>query len=149
MISATRLKKNGFTLIELVIVLVLIGILGAYVATTGGAGQMLSVPSQAETLASNIRHLQTQANASGKRMGLTVSTGSYLLGECTGTTGCASIINTTSVPVEQGVALSGPALYFSTLGQPSAAASYTLSYDGYTYRVSVDELTGFVTVTGI
>ena len=49
-----RSRTAGFTLIELVVVIVVLGIMAAYV-TFDASPSELSLPSQAETMASNIR----------------------------------------------------------------------------------------------
>ncbi len=152
-------SSAGFTLIELIIVIVVLGIMAAY-ATFNASPSELSLPSQAQTMASNIRHLQTVANT-GKRTRLSVvsgTNGSYTGVTCTNTNdSCAAIAPIFSVTLEKSVDLGGTSdiLYFDTLGRPSSSvegntatsASYTISHSGSSKTVAVATLTGFVTVS--
>ena len=152
-ISPTR----GFTLIELVVVIVVLGIMAAYAAFNASPAE-LSIPSQAQTMASNIRHLQAVAN-SGKRTRLTVTTASpgvYAGYVCNNSNdNCVSTTSVFSVPLDKNISLSGPSpLYFDTLGRPCSSVSdcTPIPYD-YDYLVGgqktvrVAMSTGFVTVS--
>jgi MSHA pilin protein MshC len=66
---------KGFTLVELVIVIAMLGTLSAYAAMTRVSPSEMSLTSQAQTLASDIRRVQTLAYTSGKRMRLGITTG--------------------------------------------------------------------------
>ena len=155
-------RKDGFTLVELVFVIVIVGIMSAYVTMQGYSAAEMSLPSQAQKMASDIRHARTLATTWGQRLRLSVTAGAngnYQVVSCTvnPTTGVVSSCNASpvvdpvtgigfSVNLQKGVALAGPTtLDFNSLGQPSAAASYTLT-SGSVKTINVAALTGFVTV---
>lgn len=137
----------------IVVVLGIMAMVG--VETFSNPHPELSIPSQAEKLASSLRFLQTQANASGKAMGLTVAVNgkSYSYGECTNSA-CDNAPKSTLVNIEFkefDILLSGtPAtIYFDTLGRPSAAATYVfkITASGSALgRVCVETVTGYVRV---
>lgn len=148
-------RQFGFTLVELVIVIVVLGIMSAYAIMNSASPSELSLPSQAATMASDIRHTQTLAHTTGNRMRLTIVTGangSYSSASCDTSNVCSNVF---SVSLEKNVVLGGATttLYFDTLGQPktsanvATSASYTLAYGGSTKTINVAALTGFVTVT--
>ena len=181
--SATQ----GFTLVELVVVIAALGVLSAYAAMTTVSPAEMSLPSQAQTLASDIRRVQTLAYTSGNRMRLSITpgtNGTYTALSCVivngdtycggvqhvldaewksscvvvnGTTlcSCATVSGVTSCPassfsvtLQKGVTLAGTSILdFGSDGQPSASASYTLTYGGSTKTVAVTALTGLVAVT--
>ena len=142
--------QAGFTLVELVVVIAVLGIMSTVAIMNSGSPAELSLPSQAEKMANDVRYIQTLAHTSGKRMRFSITTGangSYSSASCDSVSGpCTSPV--TVGKLEKGIVLGGTATVdFDTLGQPSAAASYTLTIDGSKKTVSVAPLTGFVTVT--
>jgi MSHA pilin protein MshC len=160
----------GFTLVELVIVIVVLGIISVYAVVKSVSPAEITLPSQAQTLASDIRHAQTLAYTWGKRMRLSISAGTTYSVSCvTGASGSpCNTSNDFSVTLKKDVVLAGSvtrqdgapltcpasasALEFNSLGQPvdclgnSAFASYTLT-SGSSKTVFVAALTGLVTVS--
>lgn len=146
----------GFTLIELVIILVILGILAAYAVQNNGHPSELSLPSQAESMASNLRYLQN-ISTTGNRTRLTVTggaNGNYLGERCTtvdGSLNCTAWATVFDVDLEKSVELGGsPAsIQFDTLGKPTAAANYTVAFGGSggsTMTVSIAANTGYVSI---
>ena len=151
-------KEAGFTLIEMIVVIVIVGVLSAYAIMKSYSTAQFTLLSQAQTMASDIRHVQSLATTWGRSLRITADTanGIYSVSCVTaGTSPCnfAPVLNPStgaafSVALQQGAVLSGPAtLDINSLGQPSAAGVYGLSASGATKNVSVSALTGFVVVS--
>ena len=150
--------RAGFTLVELVIVIVVLGIVSVYAAMKSVSPAEATLPSQAQKLASDIRHIQTLAYTWGKRLRISITTGANGSYSVSCVTSGASPCNTSpvidpatgnsfSVALQKNVVLGGSAtLDFTSLGQPVAAASYTTVSGGSTKTISVAALTGYVTV---
>lgn len=146
-----RCDVSGFTLVELIIVIVVLGILSVYAIMTSVSPSELSLPSQAEKMASDIRYVQTLAHTTGKRMRLSMSfglNGSYSIASCDSVSSCGTSVILGVVEKDIDLDGSPPTIDFDTLGRPSATATYTLSYGTVSSKtVSVEPLTGFVTIT--
>lgn len=141
------LPQGGFTLVELVIIIVLIGIMSVYFITNDTSPSELSLPSQAEKMASDIRYAQTLAQTTSQRIRLTITSGKN------GTYTAESCVSNTCTPVfsfalTKDVVLGGSPITFDfdTLGQPTEAASYTLTSGASIKTVSIAKVTGFVSV---
>ncbi len=149
-----NLKKSqtGFSLVELVIIIATLGVVSVVVMMRGTTPSAMTLPSQAQTLASDIRHTQTLAYTSGRRMRIALSQTGYSVSCVDGASPCPSA----SVLLQKGVTLTTSGIVtpldFNSLGQPltsagaSTAASYTLVSGSDTKTVAVAALTGLVTV---
>jgi prepilin-type N-terminal cleavage/methylation domain-containing protein len=154
---------SGFTLIETIVVLILVGVLAVNIVIHWPADDELKLPAQADLMASHIRHLQSLAMYWGQPLRLSVSSGSYSV-SCV-TTSASSPCNNSpvidpvtgqafSTTLESGITLSGSATTdFDSLGRPvssgsliSAARTFTLSA-GTSATVTLNPLTGFVSVS--
>ncbi len=162
-------SQNGFTLVEIIIVVVVLGVMSAYAVMKGMPVAEVTLPSQAQKMASDIRQAQTLAYTTGKRMRLTIATGpngTYSVACRTPTPPATSCATDFSVDVQKGVALCGVVttgdgtLNFNSWGQPldSLDASTSVSYTIKTatacsvstinmVTISVAALTGNVTVS--
>ncbi len=156
----TSIRCRGFTLIELVITMVMMGILSAVVVTDISAKAQHSVTTQADQFRRNLSHLQLLAISRGARLRLTVAAGGagYSVATC-----ATSACTTRSALVDpetganfsvvlDGVTLSpaGNILDFDSLGRPqsggsliTATRSYTLTGSGRSVSVTVLPVTGF------
>jgi prepilin-type N-terminal cleavage/methylation domain-containing protein len=150
---SSYITESGFTLIELVVVMVMLGILAAYVAPRLNISES-NTGSQAELLAQNIRHAQAIAVAQHKTLTVEVASGSYSVKEG------ASIINDPrsgaafSVTLEDSVSASTGSVDLDYLGRPltsgafiTSDTTFTLSGGSVSSTVSVTPVTGFVTVS--
>ena len=160
---------SGFTLIETLTVLILLGVLAVNVVVHWPADDELKLPAQADLMASHIRHLQSLAMYWGQPLRLTISNGSYSV-SCVSTTagspcnGSNPVIDPVtgqafSTTLESGITLkevSGlTTTGFDTLGRPvsggslistTPARTFTLSA-GTDATVTLSPLTGFVSVS--
>jgi len=159
-LSAIICKENqrGLHLVELMMIATLLAILAAYALPKFGAPASMTLRSQAQQLAYEIRHAQQLAMSTGRRMQVTVqatgANGSYQIA-CVGSS-CASIPTVTVTVGGNVVVGTGPSggLTFNTLGEPvngtsgtaplSFTSNFTLTFNGSTETVSVLPLTGQV-----
>jgi len=154
MLSRTATPQTGFTLLELVVVLVLLGVLSASIYlrwTPAGA----SLNAQAGQVARTLRHAQAQALTQGRRLTFDVlSTSTYAI------SAAGAVIRDTqglaqNYSLVNGVSLTGADLDFDSLGRPvdaggnliAVAQTWTLSAAGGSATVSIAPLSGFITVT--
>ena len=157
--SRTQRAVAGFTLLDLVFTIVILGALAKFAMMKLVTPATMTLPTQAQSLADLIRRAQSLAVVRGQRMSVSVTT--------SGANGrvdiaCASApCNTdTSLTLSQGAVLgSASTIYFNSLGQPvnsagaalTSDASFTLSYqtgdNNATYTVKVAALTGRVSVS--
>lgn len=142
-------SQTGFSLVELIVVIVVLGILSAYAVMRNITPAEMTVPSQAQTMASDIRHVQTLATTWGRRMRITITGTGYSVSCVDGAIPCPTF----SVSLQNGVTLttiSITPLDFNSLGEPldsssaATSASYTLGSGSSVKTVSVQALTGFV-----
>lgn len=156
-------RGRGFTLIEFVAVIVMIGILSSAVMTSMQASLQLSVSTQADQFRRNLSHIQLLAISRGSRLRLTVNAAgtNYTVVSCD-TSACSTTSAVTdpatglnfSMNLSDGVTLAPTSntLDFDSLGRPQASGSlittspartYTLSGNGRSVQVTVLPITGF------
>lgn len=153
--------SSGFTLVELIMVLLVVGIVAAYAAVRGYSAAEVTLPSQAQKMATDLRHAQTLASTWGASLVVSAGAGGNVYSVSCKTASTTPPCNASpvidpatgaafSVTLAKNVgfsAVSNPALTFSSLGKPDAAttASYTLSSGTSTNTVTVEVITGKVT----
>lgn len=145
----------GFTLLEMVIALVLMGILAAYVAPKALDTSAVQLDAQAKVLASDLQRAQMLATSRGQTVLVCAAVSSYVLqlgGSCP--TPLPSQTSSTQPVVVSLAPLASlvpplPSLSYANNGQPNNAASFKLQASGgvATYTVSVAALSGLVSVS--
>jgi MSHA pilin protein MshC len=162
---SSRYKLNkGFTLIELVITIIVVGILSAVVVPSMIAVTQHDATTAADELRRNISHVQLIAISQSQRLRLSVNAAgtNYTVLSCNNTA-CTSTTAVTdpatgavfSVDLTNGVTFTFGAnstLDFDSLGRPQSngsliatipARTYTISGSGHSVSVSVMPITGF------
>lgn len=164
--AANRNRNGGFTLIEFVVVIVILGVVSTYAIVKIPSPAEATLPSQARTLASNLRHAQNLAITWGERLVVSASGSSYSVACRTAATtapcNASPVIDPVTgssfrVSLQKGVSFGTPttaSLDFDSLGRPvdsngvlltaEPSASYTLSSGRSTQTVTVARLSGRV-----
>jgi len=155
-ISATRRAVAGFTLLEIVFTVVLLGILAKFAMMKLVTPATMTLPAQAQSLADLIRRAQSLAMVRGQRMSVSVVTSGANGSMAVACVASAPCNTDSSLTVGQGAVVgSASTIYFNSLGQPvnntgaalASDTSFTLSYGSATYTVTVAALTGRVSVS--
>jgi prepilin-type N-terminal cleavage/methylation domain-containing protein len=153
----SREGQRGFTVVELIMVLVIVGVLSSYAIVRAETGYY-TLSSQASQFARDVRHAQALSHTWGRSLRVTIATGAngtYSVSCVTsGTYPCNSspVIDPAtgaafSGALQQNAVLGGPStLDFDSAGKPSAAGAYTVTYGTATKTVSVLAITGNVSV---
>lgn len=155
----TRGYQKGYTVIELVVVMVVVAILSVFAVTKSVSSAEATLPSQVQKMASDIRHAQLLASTWGQRLRVTAGAGSYRVScssavapPCPSATSVAITDPATGkrfeIALQKNVMFVNPTtatLDINSLGQPLAAASYTLRASS-DKTISVSPLSGLVTV---
>lgn len=154
--------SSGFTLVEFIVTIIVIGILSAVVLTNLNTVAQHSVITQADEFRRNLSHIQLMAISQGQRLRLSVNAGgtSYSVVSCN-TSACTATSAVTdpatgqnpfSVTLTDGVTIAptSSTLDFDSLGRPQSGGSlitgtktYTLSGSGQSAFVGVLPITGF------
>jgi prepilin-type N-terminal cleavage/methylation domain-containing protein len=147
-------NEHGFTLLELVLVVVAIGIFSVIAAPKFNNPISYTAQSRAETFASDLRHIKNLAAANDRCVAITttVSGGiTTIIGSkpsdsiyppCNGNT----VIFSSAL--DSNTSITGPVspFYFNNVGQPNMAATYTVLAGGVKNYVGVNSFTGLVVV---
>lgn len=148
-------KNTGFTLIEVIAAIVVIGILAAVAASKGMDTSPYSLAAETGILKNNLRFAQIKAmgDVPADTWGLDIKSSSYAL-ICNGA-GCPPLENMPDLPGDNSAThtFSGNVtatasvnpIYFDNWGSPGASnVNITLSAGGQTSAVAVIANTGFV-----
>lgn len=150
-----RFATAGFTLTEVIVVLIVAGILAAYAVPRFSSPAAMTVPQQADTLIRDLRHAQQLALAWNRSLRFTtVANGYNVVCVTAGTAPCnvTPVIDPARAGAFQantvnGIGLSAATIDFDTLGRPNAAAAITVSGGGASKTVNVAAISGFVSRT--
>lgn len=155
-------RIRGFSLIELVMIIVVVSTLGVVMLTRYHDPVETTVSIEADRLARDIRHVQMLAMTWGQSLRLTPAGANY--GVSCVTAGATPPCNSNPVndpagnepftrTLEPGITVAGAALDIDALGRPvnagallNADTTYTLTGGSESSTVTVARLTGFVTV---
>ena len=159
---ANSRAATGFTLLEVVFVIILAGILARFAMMKLITPGTMTLPAQAQSVGALVRRAQGLAIERGQRMKVSAVNGvngTVTISPCSSAGTC---IADQTVTLDQGVVVgSTSAVYFNSLGQPvtsaasaapaaAASAAFTLSYQTgaipSTQTVTVEPLTGRVSV---
>ncbi len=148
------MHSKGFTLIELMMVLVILGVLAVYVVPRWSPGDN-TVAAQAHRLAQDLRHVQALAMNQGRPLSFELqSSTAYRV-----TDGATPIIDPATmqafqVTLDNSVTLTGSNTSFDSLGRPVAGGAllatprvFTLSGGSRTATVTLSAVTGFASVS--
>lgn len=155
-------RKNGFTLVELVVIILLVGAL-AFIAVPRYLNKgAIDVSAMAEQLANDIRYTQSLAMTSGQRNRINLTATTYQITTSSGgpvvhpVTGSAGPITLNNVTLSVNPALANSYIGFDSKGIPytdmpantalAATTTITLTAGGNTRNVVVSPQTGRVTV---
>lgn len=158
-------RAGGFTILELVVVITIAGVLAAVVSVNWQSSAAYTIGTQADRLASRLRHVQALASSSQELLRVTPNANGYTV-TCQSTNGstlCASVGATVRDPatgellnitLDDGVTLSGTPLDFDTWGRPlsggaliTSARNFVLTGGGKTFTVSLTPVTAHVSVS--
>ena len=152
-------QNQGFTLVELVMTMVIIGIMGAVVAPRFFSANVFQSRGFADQVKASLRYAQKMASSQNHFVCVTLATTSITLSldtiapgsthpvaTCPGSNLASPSGQPTYTITAHGAVTSGGAtsFYFDTLGKPSFATTQTILVSGYATPVTVEAETGYV-----
>jgi MSHA pilin protein MshC len=147
-------RATGFTLVELVLVIVLAGILSFFAGARLSDSNQANARGFADQVASTLRFAQKAAIAQRRNVYVNIDTANRRVRACLdAATGCVSPLSSPAggsldVTGATGVALTSGStqFFFDALGRPSFASNLTLttSANGLTFSVIVETESGYV-----
>lgn len=164
--SRESVNRTGFTLVEVMVVLVIIGIAGAVVVPHMLSGGQFGVQAAARVVIADIIYAQNEAVAhqSPRRVVFEPDNNRYMLTDTAGTTMTVSWKSSAQenyiVDFEQDQRFSGVTLEnvdfggmmmieFDDMGSPISGGTLELIAAGFRYRITVAAFTGQVTIESV
>lgn len=143
------MRKTGFTLVELIVVIVLVGIVALIAAPRFFSQPAFDAARLQETAISAIRYAQKVAVA--QRANVFVVTSASTLALCYDA-GCATAVKAPGgnddyvLRLPSGIGITVTSFNFNSLGQPNpnAQTALTISGDGASRQIVVERETGYV-----
>jgi MSHA pilin protein MshC len=132
-----KLQSKGFTLLELIIILIVTSILSAYVLMRAPSSSLYTQSSAAEQVRRDIRYTQSLAMSLNASYSINFSANGYTITP-------PPPNGAYSITMPTGVTLSVVTITFDATGTPGAAASVTVTGSGGTTTLTVAAETGFV-----
>jgi len=159
-------RRRGYTLIEVLIVVSIMGLVGAMVVPSMLTAGSMGVQAAARIIVSDLLYTQNEAIAqqSPHRIIFDAANDSYRVVDSVGNTLTASwingkannyIVDFTKDRRFRGVTITGVnfgganEIEFNDLGGPNTGGSITIEFDRRSYRIDVADFTGRVTVTQV
>lgn len=158
-------QQRGFTLVELVMIIIITSILAAYAVNRFGSAGGATGSTEAAHFARDLRHAQMLAITLRRQLCVNAAGSTYSVRDTAGSpptcNGSAMTDPSTgrafSVTLENGASFTtvpGTVLRFDSLGRPSTGtapaasnSTYVLSSGGSSWSIVVQQVTGLVTVT--
>jgi prepilin-type N-terminal cleavage/methylation domain-containing protein len=132
-----KVQSKGFTLFELIIVMLLVGILSVYIGIRTPTTSLYAQSSTTEQIRRDIRYTQTLAMSLNASYSIIFSTNSYTISP-------NPPDGAYTVTMPSGVTLSPGTITFNSMGAPSAASSVTITATGTITTLTIAAETGFV-----
>lgn len=131
-------RTSGFTLIELIVVILIIAIVGLFIGMKTPAITLYSLSSVTEQLRRDIRYTQTLAISLNTNYNIILSTNSYTISP--NPPNGAYTVTTPS-----GVTLSPMNISFNSMGAPGSSATITITASGVgANTLTISAETGFI-----
>ncbi len=155
------MQPRGFTLIEIVVVLVVLGILSLRITLSPDGPQVLSLKAEAQSIVSQLRRAQFHAISGNKRTKVSFAPQTYSLEDITYNTAILDMrtgLSTIAIPSDFQMTFSGlPNNYvvFDSQGTPyinetnsrlAQSAIITITYKNQNFQVEIQPSTGQITL---
>jgi MSHA pilin protein MshC len=139
--DGSRRNAHGFTLIEIIAVLVIIGIMSAVAVTIFSSLDKYKLISEVEILKTHLRYAQSRAMSDTVSWGIVLNGNRYTLLRDNAATSNLPNENSNTHYLQEGVTVSGDDVTFDTWGSPGIQATITV---GGSKTVTITANTGFI-----
>jgi len=153
----SKRRHAGFTLLEMVVVLLILSIVAAVAITKASSFNTYQVTTEAETIKGHLRYAQTRAMDTSTVWGITFASGSYtLFNSITGSNPLVPGVNSATVTLPAGMSITTGTVSFDTWGTPytdtgatsvqntGGYRSFNLTSGTSTAAIQIRDNTGFI-----